>query len=63
MTEFEYPYDAKTVYRTVPKKFGHAYFEDATMTIGNTNTEWITSDTTVDVQAPDDRLASFDAGP
>lgn len=45
MTDFIYPY---APYREpAPKRFAHAYFEDATMTIGNTNTEWITSDTTM----------------
>lgn len=48
--EFVFPYEPRTIYQTVPKKFGHAYFEDDTMTIGNTTTEWITTDQPVEIR-------------
>lgn len=62
MSEFWFPYDEDSIRRVVGKKFGHAYIEDATYTIGNTTTEWITSDVTVDVQQPDKRLAALNIG-
>lgn len=55
MSEFIFPYDGG-IYETVPKKFGHTWFEDDTITIGNSTTEWITSDTMADVEVPESTL-------
>lgn len=48
MSGFVFPYDDSTVRETMPKKFGDAYVTE--MTIGNSNTEWISSDTIMRAQ-------------
>jgi len=45
---FIFPY--ADTQKTQPQKFTHAWFEDGTMTLGDNRTNWITSDTVMEVR-------------